>query len=234
MNRDEDLIKLGEEFDDYAAECDSALRIAMAEILNVREFMERFGERSPFDSVDSRLKTFESTINKCSERGYPLNISIIKERVRDIAGIRIVTPFRDDIETVINAIEHIHRINIDQIKDYVAEPKTNGYMSIHLNTQIQIFVPDKGSRIIPVEIQVRDKAMDLWATVEHVLRYKNDNPSPEVYRQFKAVAEILNEFDRMAMDLRDFDPEIAAENTRSALSGLSTPATTPNTKNPTD
>ena len=204
MEKDETFLKLGVEFDEYAAECESAMRIALAEILNVKEFMEQSDERSPFDSVECRLKTFESTLGKCTERGYAFTIEAIKENIKDIAGIRIVTPFRDDIYTVINAVEQIHRINIDKIKDYVVEPKQNGYSSVHLNTQIQIYVPNKGSRIVPVEIQVRDKAMDLWATIEHIVGYKNGSPSPEAKRQFKAVSTILRKFDNLAIELRDF------------------------------
>lgn len=207
MGKDADILKLGDDFEQYAAECESAMRIALAEILNVREFMERQSERSPFDSVDSRIKTFESTLGKCGERGYDMTIEAIRANVRDVAGIRIVTPFRDDIYAVVDAIEHIHRINVDQKKDYVAEPKDNGYMSVHLNTQIQIYIPDVGSRLVPVEIQVRDKAMDLWATIEHIVNYKNNRPSPEVHQQFKAVSGLLDEFDDLAIRLRDFKPE---------------------------
>lgn len=224
---DEQLTTLGEEFGSYAAECESAMRIALAKIMNAHKAMLRTEERSPFDAIDSRVKTFESTLGKCDERGYKATIEIIKERIKDIAGIRIVTPFKDDIYTVVSIIEHIPGINVVQKKDYIKEPKDNGYMSIHLGVQIEIYLPSEGSKLVPVEIQVRDKAMDLWATVEHILRYKNTNPSPEVYRQFKAVSELLDEFDRMAIQLRDFEAEqnIKAENTASAISGLAIPAT---------
>ena len=200
-------MELAEEFDAYAVQCKSALRVAMAAIVNARELMEQSDERSLFDSIDSRLKTFESTVGKCDERGYELTMESIKARVRDIAGIRIITPFRDDVARVVDILEHIPSINIEKKKDYVEEPKANGYSSVHLNALVQIYVPDSGSKLIPVEIQVRDKAMDLWATLEHIVGYKNDNPSPEVGERFKRVSDVLAEFDRMAIELRDFEPQ---------------------------
>ena len=224
--KDEQLITLGDEFDIYAAECESAMRIALAKITNAKQAILRAGERNLFDAIKHRLKTPESTLNKCNERGYKATIEVIKEYIRDIAGIRIVTPFKDDIYTVVSIVEHIPGINVVQKKDYIKEPKKNGYMSVHLNTQIEIYLPNEGSKLVPVEIQVRDIAMDMWATIEHIVNYKKDNPSPEAYRQFKAASELLDEFDRVAIQLRDFKAEqnIKAENTASAISGLAIPA----------
>ena len=224
--KDEQLLMLREDWEDYSAECEAAMRIALAKIVNAHKALIRTEGQSPFDTVEHRLKTFESAVEKCIERGFEEpTIDDVMTQVKDVAGIRVITPFKDDVYDVVNILEHIPGINVVKKKDYVKEPKENGYMSIHLHVQIEVYLPGIGSKLMPVEIQVRDKAMDLWATIEHILKYKNDNPSPEVYRQFKAVAGLLNEFDQMAMDLRDFDPEIAAENTRSALSGLSMPAT---------
>ena len=114
--RDENIWSLGEEYEAYAAECESAMRIAMAKILNAKEAIERSGERNPFDSIDSRVKSFESTLGKCEEHGYEPTIENIKERIRDIAGIRIITPFRDDVYMVASLLEHIPGMNIVQKK----------------------------------------------------------------------------------------------------------------------
>ena len=196
--------KLQNEFDDILAEYKSALRLTLARITNLKEMMERTRERSPFDSIDSRIKTFDSILEKCERRGYDATIETIKEKICDIAGIRIITPFRDDIYTVANMLERIPGINIISKKDYVKEPKANGYRSLHLRVQIEVYSPVNGSKLIPVEIQIRDKAMDLWATLEHIVKYKNDDPSPTVSEQFKHIADVLSQFDNMAIEVRDF------------------------------
>lgn len=196
--------KLQNEFDDILVEYKSALRLTLARITNLKEMMELSSERSPFDSIDSRIKTFDSILEKCERRGYDAIIETIKEKIRDIAGIRIITPFRDDIYAVANMLEHIPGINIISKKDYVKEPKANGYRSLHLQVQIEVYSPANGSKLIPVEIQIRDKAMDLWATLEHIVKYKNDDPSPTVSERFKRVADVLSQFDNMAIDVRDF------------------------------
>ena len=103
-------------------------------------------------------------------------------------------------------LHHIPGINIDEEKDYVSKPKPNGYSSYHIQVRVEIYSPlTNSSKLIPIEIQLRDKAMDMWATVEHIVRYKNTDPSPEATERFKRIADILVQFDEMAMELRDFN-----------------------------
>ena len=200
----EDIEIVCEEYEAYASECEAALRIALARITNMQAAMERSEERSPFDSIQTRIKSFESVIDKCSRKGYDLNIDSIKKNICDIAGIRIITPFRDDIMRIRDLLKSIPGNNVRKIKDYVTEPKPNGYSSLHLYVEIEIFLPT-GPKYVPVEIQIRDKAMDMWAAVEHIIKYKNPNPSPETEAKFKEIADVLVQFDYMAIELRDFD-----------------------------
>lgn len=206
MKKEKESI-LRDEYQDYSIECEAALRTAEAKIISIREMTRQSQQfnRSPFSSVDYRLKSFESVIEKCQRKGYELNISSIRKNVRDIAGIRIITPFRDDIYTVVTELRRVPGFNIDEEKDYVENPKPNGYSSYHLNIQVEVYSPMAGgSKLIPIEIQIRDKAMDLWATVEHIVKYKKDNPSPEVEEQFKRIADTLIQFDAMAIELREY------------------------------
>ena len=194
------------EFDQYALECQSALDLAMVRIENARRIIMSDPARyDPFDRIEGRIKTFDSVIKKCSRKDCNLSIDDIKRNIRDIAGIRIITIFRDEISQVADLIAKIPGINIVSREDYVDNPKENGYSSLHLDVQVEIYSPDEGSKLIPIEIQIRDKSMNLWASVEHIVKYKKKDHDPKAADYFKKMAEILKEFDEVAMRLRDYD-----------------------------
>lgn len=199
-----EIEKLEEQYEIYAAECSAALKLTLARIESLSETIERFGKRNPFDRIESRMKTFKSVRGKCNTREYDMNIESIRENVKDVAGIRIITKYIDEIDLVKDMIERIPGINIVKVKDYVKEPKENGYQSVHLDCQVEIYDPYKGSRLVPVEIQIRSKSMNLWATLEHDLKYKNSNPCPDVEEKFRRIAKILRDFDEEAIALRDY------------------------------
>ena len=194
------------EFDQYALECKSALDLAMVRIENARRMILADPTRyDPFDRIEGRIKTFDSTIRKCSRKECSLNIDEIKKTIRDIAGIRIITIFRDEISEVADLITRIPGIYFISKEDYVSNPKENGYASLHLEIQVEIYSPDEGSKLIPIEVQIRDKSMNLWASVEHIVKYKKKDHDPKAADYFKKMAEILTEFDEVAMRLRDYD-----------------------------
>ncbi|MBQ6409685.1 hypothetical protein IJI18_00300 [Candidatus Saccharibacteria bacterium] len=207
-----DEAELEAAYDIYVAECNAALRLTLARIENLCEAIDRAGKRNPFDRIESRIKTFKSVKGKCGARGYARNIGSIRENVHDVAGIRIITKYLDEIDLVKDMIEKIPGINIVKVKDYVKMPKPNGYQSVHLDCQVEIHDPYKGSRLIPVEIQIRSKSMNLWATLEHDLKYKNENPSPEVEEKFRKIAKILRDFEEEAIALRDYEEDAETEN----------------------
>lgn len=200
------------EFDQYALECQSALDLAMVRIENARRMIVADPTRyDPFDRIEGRVKTFDSTIKKCGRKGYDLDIKEIKRNIKDIAGIRIITIFRDEIEQVADLIAKIPGMNIVSREDYIDSPKENGYSSLHLEVQVEIYSPGGGSKLVPIEIQIRDKSMNLWASVEHKVKYKKKNHSPKAEFYFKKMAEILAEFDEVAMQFRDYDEEETEE-----------------------
>lgn len=192
-------------YEAYAAECKAALRLTLDRVKNLSDAFDRSKRRNPFDRIESRIKTFKSARGKCEKRGIPLNISGIREHIKDVAGIRVVTKYIDEINFVKDLIEKLPGINVVDVKDYVATPKPNGYSSVHLGCQVEIYDPFFGSRLIPVEIQLRSKAMNLWATLEHDLKYKNPNPSPEVEEKFRRISEFLRDVDKEAVELRDYN-----------------------------
>ena len=194
------------EFDRYALECQSALDLAMVRIENARRMIAADPSRyDPFDRIEGRIKTFDSVVKKCGKKKYGLTINDIKQNVKDIAGIRVITIFRDEIYQVADLIAKIPGLNIVSREDYVDDPKENGYSSLHLEVQVEIYSPGEGSKLIPIEVQIRDKSMNLWASVEHIVKYKKKDHDPKAEEYFKKMAEILTEFDEVAMRLRDYD-----------------------------
>ncbi|MBR3169562.1 hypothetical protein IKF23_03965 [Candidatus Saccharibacteria bacterium] len=209
--------QLEAEYEAYADECQAAMDLTMGRIRFLCKTIDRSGGRNPFDRIESRIKTFKSVKGKCRERGYPCNMQGIRENVRDVAGIRIITKYIDEIDLVKNMIIQMPGVNVVSIKDYVTNPKPNGYQSVHLSCQIEVYDAINGSRLVPLEIQLRSKSMNLWATLEHDLKYKNENPSPEVDEKFRRIGMILREFDEEAIALRDYG-EVEVSNKAAATS----------------
>lgn len=155
--------------------------------------------------MDGRIKTFKSALKKMEKKGIEPTIDAIKQHIKDIVGIRIVTVFRDEIDEVAKLIAKIPGITIVGKKDYVHNPKENGYQSLHIRAQVEIYDPIEGSQLILIEIQIRDIYMHAWAQVEHRVKYKNQNPSPEAEAKFKELAKSVIKADEIAMKLRDYD-----------------------------
>ena len=199
-----DLDEFEKAYEKYAAECEAAMRLALDKIQNLSEAIDRSGNRNPFDRIESRIKTFKSVKGKCENRECGYTYEAIRETIKDVAGIRIITKYTDEIDLVKDMIKKIPGISVEKEKDYVREPKPNGYQSLHLDCRIEIYDPYNGSQFVPVEIQIRDKAMNLWATLEHDLKYKNENPSPEVEEMFRDASKILHDFAMKAIHLRDY------------------------------
>lgn len=132
-------------------------------------------ERNPIESIKSRVKSVESLLRKMRRKNVPLNLSAIEENIHDIAGVRVICSFPDDIYELADAFLAQDDITLIQRKDYIKNPKPSGYRSLHLIVEIPIFLKD-GKRNMKVEVQFRTIAMDFWASLEHKLHYKHDLP----------------------------------------------------------
>lgn len=208
-----DLAPVEDAYRTYSTECACGIELALARINNIQKQLEILPERNPIAYVESRLKSFGSVARKCYRRGYikddePLTIDVIKDKVQDIAGIRITTTFKDDIMRVRDEVVKQPGIIVVKEKNYIDNPKDNGYSSLHLQVQVEIYSSaEQRSKLVPVEIQIRDRAQDLWATIEHIVAYKNKNRSPQAEELFKRMADTLDSFDMLAIELRDYQPE---------------------------
>lgn len=155
----------------------SYYRCAMMEVetklkvLN-EEFSLRF-DRNPISSIQTRLKSPISIEEKLAAKNLPMTIETIEKNLNDIAGVRVICSFLDDIYLLAKCLLSQDDITLIEQKDYITDPKPNGYRSLHLIVQIPIFL-QAGKRNMRVEIQLRTIAMDCWATLEHQLRYKKD------------------------------------------------------------
>jgi putative GTP pyrophosphokinase len=130
-------------------------------------------DRNPINSIKTRLKSAESMRNKLQKRGLPLSVSSIEDNLADVAGVRVICSFQEDVYTLAEALLKQDDIALIEKKDYIAHPKPNGYRSLHLIVAVPIFLAHE-KRMMKVEIQLRTIAMDFWAELEHQLRYKKD------------------------------------------------------------
>ncbi|WP_191567061.1 GTP pyrophosphokinase family protein [Metabacillus idriensis] len=151
---------------------------------------------NPIEHISSRLKTPESIVNKIYRKNYDLSLSGIKENIKDIAGIRITCSFLSDIYQISEMIQNQKDIHVVECKDYIKEPKSNGYQSLHLIVKIPVFMSDRQEDIL-VEIQIRTIAMDFWASLEHKIYYKYKKEIPEqLTKELKEASISAAELDR--------------------------------------
>ena len=126
---------------------------------------------NPIDTIKTRLKSPESILEKLQRRNLPITLESIEENLTDVAGVRIICPFEEDIYTVSECLLSQDDVYLKESKDYIKRPKGNGYRSLHLIVETPVYRPD-GKRLVTVEIQLRTIAMEFWANLEHRLRYK--------------------------------------------------------------
>lgn len=165
------------------------------EILN-DEFQVRH-HHNPIHHIESRLKSIESMIVKLREKGLDLDFSTAQKNLFDIAGVRVVCCYVDDIYHVAEILLRQSDVELIRKKDYIQNPKPNGYRSLHLVIRIPVFLSEQ-TVMIPVEVQLRTVAMDFWASLEHPLRYKLRDEIPEGINE--ELLECSNEI--AAIDLR--------------------------------
>jgi len=174
-------------------------RCAMMEIetkFNVlnEEFSLQY-DRNPISGIKTRLKSMESIRKKLEKKGKPLSLEAIEENLHDVAGVRVVCSFPEDVYMLADALLKQDDITLLKKKDYIKNPKPNGYRSLHLIVTVPIFLA-KEKRVMKVEIQLRTIAMDFWASLEHQLRYKKDFAfAPHMAEELKKCAELSAELD---------------------------------------
>lgn len=161
----------------------------------LKEEFESLHDYSPIEHTKTRLKSPESIMSKLYRKGADFSFESIRETVKDIAGIRITCSFVSDIYRVSDMLQKQNDLKVLEIKDYIKNPKPNGYKSLHLLIEVPVFMSDR-VEMVCVEVQIRTIAMDFWASLEHKIFYKYNQSVPErLLQELKDAADTADELD---------------------------------------
>lgn len=168
-------------------------------------------DRNPIESIKTRVKSLESITEKLNRRNLPFSTQSIEENLTDIAGIRIICSFREDIYFLADCLLEQDDITLIQRKDYIENPKENGYRSLHLIVEVPIFLEHK-KKMMKVEVQLRTIAMDFWASLEHKIYYKFEGNAPEyISKDLQECAKMVSELDDKMLSLNEAIQECIAQ-----------------------
>ena len=181
---------------------DAAVRqlVLKFEILN-DEFKVLYA-RNPIHHIEGRVKSLPSIAAKLLKKGQPLTIEAAKRNVNDIAGVRVVCGYIDDVYRVADMMARQADIQLIRRQDYIQKPNYNGYRSLHLDIRLPVYLSDRTEQVI-AEIQIRTIAMDFWASLEHDVRYKVDKTRlpAGINEEMLACADRIAEIDRKMQDM---------------------------------
>lgn len=153
-------------------------------------------DKNPIESIKTRVKSYDSLLRKIRKKDIPLTLDSIEKNITDIAGVRVICSFPDDIYEIAESFLKQDDITLIEKKDYIQNPKPSGYRSLHLIVQVPIFLQNT-KKLVTVEVQLRTIAMDFWASLEHKMRYKK-NISPD---QVKFLQDELSDCARQSAAL---------------------------------
>ena len=191
--------------DDISLQYNSAIREVETRLSILSDDFDKKHSYMPIHHIQSRLKTFESMIDKARRYGIedPLNnLDTVRREILDIAGIRVVCNYEEDIATMSSLLLTQEDIEMIRVRDYCDKPKESGYRSVHVVVAVPVYLVNR-RKMVPVEIQFRSIAMDAWASLEHELRYKHKGElDPEIVDTLKACAEDLHRIDETMSRVR--------------------------------
>lgn len=171
------------------------------EILD-EEFQTKFSY-NPIHHIESRLKSPQSIVKKVKAKGLPVTVESMSANITDVAGIRVICNYIDDIYRVAELLTGQDDVTLIRVRDYIKNPKPSGYKSLHLIVEVPIFL-STGPVPIPVEIQIRTIAMDFWASLEHKLKYKKDvDNTEEIEMQLRACSDSIEALDYQMQEIRN-------------------------------
>jgi len=199
----EEAVMLASRFSKVMSWYEAATEMIVMRLENLSSDFRLTGQRDPIDSIQSRLKSPQSIIDKLARLHIPFTIENMRHELTDIAGVRVICHFRMDVYKVAELISRQQGLKVVALKDYIKHPKDNGYRSLHMivTTDVQL---TSHIHTVPVEIQLRTSAMNCWASCEHQLHYKKDNDlSDDAKAKLRRFADTMNEMDEMMQGLAD-------------------------------
>jgi putative GTP pyrophosphokinase len=189
------LRAMRDEFQRFLMEYRFGLAEVETKISILREEFQEMHAYNPIEHVSSRVKTPDSLVEKVRRKGVDADFASVRAAITDIAGIRITCSFVADAYRLFDLLTQQDDITVREVKDYIAQPKANGYKSLHVIVEVPVFL-STGRVDVPVEVQFRTIAMDFWASLEHKIYYKYDRQVPgELLAELKSAADTAAELD---------------------------------------
>ena len=158
--------------------------------------------RNPIHHIEGRVKSQDSIVAKLLKKGLPVTIESARKNVNDIAGVRVVCSYIDDVYRVAEMLARQTDVEIVKTQDYIRSPNYNGYRSLHMDIRVPVYLSDRTEYVV-AEIQIRTIAMDFWASLEHDIRYKADKSKlpAGINEEMYACADKIAEIDRQMQDM---------------------------------
>ena len=191
----DDFIAQAEKFQELMMMYNGAMREVETKLRVLNDEFQIRSQRNPIEFIKCRLKTPPSIMEKLQRRGLDKTFEAVLENINDIAGVRVVCSFIDDIHAITDMLIKQDDITLIEKKDYINSPKANGYRSMHLVVEVPVFFSDK-KRAMRVEVQIRTIAMDFWASLEHQIHYKQNHNAPDhIIQELKECADVISSTD---------------------------------------
>ena len=180
-----------------------AIREVKAKLEVLNDELSVKNQRNPIEMIKSRVKKPKSIVEKLQRRGFEISLESMEKNLDDVAGIRIICSFLDDIYEVADMLIRQDDVKVIAVKDYIQNPKPNGYRSYHMIIEIPVFFSDS-KKPIRVEVQIRTIAMDFWASLDHQLKYKKSfiDDNGEISEELKQCAEVIAGTDVKMLEIR--------------------------------
>lgn len=197
------LATIGADFRQLSLEYEFALREVETKMHILQDEFLHLHDYNPIEHVSTRLKTLDSLVAKANRRELPMDLDVWRREILDIAGTRVTCSFRRDVYRVFDLFTERQDVEVISVKDYIAQPKANGYSSLHATVRVPVYL-STGVILIPVEIQFRTIAMDFWASLDHKIKYKYDGEVPaDVADELQEAAQAADDLDRRMENLHD-------------------------------
>lgn len=185
----------------------SALKVLETQLEIINDDFKYIKKYNPIEHIKSRIKSADSIIKKLEKNNLDFSLEAIEENINDIVGIRIICSFESDVFELINIIRNSNIIHVIKEKDYITNPKPSGYRSYHMIVEVPVeLINDKV--MVKAEIQIRTMAMDLWASLDHKLNYKNDYTTNVISSRLRKVSDSLNKVDNEMMELLSIENDV--------------------------
>lgn len=198
----EQLISMAHQFQEAMMMYTCAIREVKTKLEVLNDELSVRNQRNPIEMIKSRVKKPVSIVEKLYRKGKPISVESMMENLDDIAGIRVICSFLDDIYQVSSMLTRQDDITLIAIKDYIKNPKPNGYRSYHMIVEIPVFFSNEKKQL-RVEVQIRTIAMDFWASLEHQLKYKKDFVgSKDIIDELRECAEVIAQTDEKMLSIR--------------------------------